>query len=523
MTVSRIVSVVSALALVALIAGILLQRPAAGYHTLTFVLADGVPATLHYQDPPGTPPGGIPPIFLEVPHGQFRAGIVVAHGGFSADRNVMEGFAESLARAGYVTLSLDLSGHGLNRHPFSTAENDSILREVAAGVRYLQQHTWIEPAKIAVLGHSMSAGVALDYGVQEAGVGGLVILSGGSVRAGPKRPPNTLFLYGEHDFPLVEPLEKRLASRLAQVDAIENGKTYGDFAAGTAVRMVRIPGAAHGSMLTSPVAFAESVSWLDRVTGYPARATPPALIEHPIGSPLLWISFVLVLPGLGLLLGRLAPEWPAGGFQARWRDLGLFPVALLLPLPFLAAGRAGLLMGMSAADANVTHLALAGVLLVISLVVLGRFRVAFVRLPVVLALAAVGWLAVRMLLGPVAAYIHGVGLTPEKALLTFLSALCLAPFALATQWLVYRSQWWRGTLLRIAARIVVILCVGAGIAVGGFDTASIMALFPLIVALVIVEPVLAGFYGRSRNVLVAAGFDALATGWLFAVLLPTTV
>lgn len=521
MTIHRIVGIVSALALLALIMGIIQQRPASGDHREPLWLAGGVRATLYYRDPPGAPPVRMPGVDGPAPGSGNHAGVVVAHG-FAADRSTMEAVAESLANAGYTVVSLDLTGHGLNRYPVSVGGGEQMADDIRIGVQYLHETMGFEFSKIAALGHSMGAKAVLEYGSRSAGLGGLVMLGGATQLLGPEPPRNTLFLYAERDLPGIEAGVRITAARLAHVGKVEERRTYGDFTAGTAVRIAQIPGVSHGPLVNSPVAFTEAVDWLDQATGFPARAAPPAFLKHPLGSPLIWWSFLLVLPGLGLLLARLAPDTPAAGTQARWVDLGALPVALLMPLPFLVLGRPGVLMGLSLADLNVTHLALAGVLLVAGLFALGRFRPAFARWPTALAVAAAGWLAVSVLYGPVGAYFHGVGLTPEKARLAAWSALCLAPFALAMQWLLYRPQWWRGTALRLAARIGVFACVGLGLALGVYGAAGLIAIVVLMAAFVTVEPVLAGFYARSRNILVAAGFDAIVTGWLFALFLPTT-
>jgi len=521
MAVRRVVGLVSALALAVLVAGVLRDRPPPGFHSVPVDLAGGVPATLYYTDPPGTSPDDLPTIFAPPPPGEFQAGVVVAHG-FAADRHTMEALSRSLALAGYTVISLDMSGHGMNRNPFVATRPDALVRDIRAGVQFLRQDTWIDADRIVVLGHSMGAGAAMAYDTRENDVGGLVLLSGGSVQPGTKRPRNTLFLYAENDLPIIRPLVARLAPALAGTDTVEDRRTYGDFASGTAVRTAEIMGAAHGSILAAPDAFAEVIGWLDAVTGFAGRGSPPALVPNTLGSPVLWVAFLLVLPGVGLLLARLAPEPAAPTPSARWVDKALLPVALLLPLPFVAVDRAGLLAGMSLADANVTHLALAGVLLAAALLVFGRVHIRPFRLLSALVIAVAGTVVTCSLYGPVSTYFHGTGLTPEKMLLTALTAVCLAPLALCLQWLLFRPQWWRGVLLRLLGRFVVILAVGAGLGLGSFQFSGVIAIFVLLGSLAMVEPVLAGFYARSRNLVIPAAFDAIVTGWLFAQYLPTT-
>ncbi len=519
MSVQRVIGGVSILALLALVAGIVRERPAPGFHELPAGLPGGTPATLYYQESPGAPAATRPGLERPAP-GELHAGVVVAHG-FAGDRHTMRAISQSLARAGYLVLSLDLSGHGVNRNPL-WGDTDPLVRDLRTGVEYLQQKFGIDPSKIVVLGHSMGARAAFDYGLREGAAGGLVMMSGSADVAGPARPRNALLLYAEHDLPGIGRMARAAAASLAHADPLEERTTYGDFAAGTAVRVVQIRGVAHGTILASPIAFAEVVGWIDQVTGFPARTSAPTLPRHPLGSPLLWFSFFLVLPGLGLLLGHLSPEPPLGAAQARLRELALLAVALLLPLPFLAVGRSGLLFRLNLADGNVTHLALAGLLLLVALILRGRFRTAIAGLPASFAVAALGGLAAAVLLAPASAWFHGVSLTPERALLALWSAACLAPFALTAQWLVARPQWWRGALLRLVARFAVLASVVVGNVLGVFGFPGTIAIFALIASLTIVEPMLAGFYLRSRNSVTAGCLDAVVTAWLFTVNLPTS-
>ena len=445
----------------------------------------------------------------------------MAHG-YGGDRKTMQSLAESLTRAGYTVVSIDESGHGMNRNSYrvNSGRADHLAMDIKAGVEYLRRTHGLQPSQIAVLGHSMGSRAALAYGSHETAVAGLVMLSGSTDFLGPQHLRNALFLYAEQELPGIERSIGIVASDLARVAKIEQGRTYGDFSAGTAVRVLQIPGTGHGTILNSQAAFREVVGWLDSVTGRPLRSEPVAFVDRPLGSPLLWFSFLLVLPGLGVLLARFAPTQAEIGTGARFTDAGLLAIAVLLPLIFVTDSRAGLLMALSDADTNVTHLAYAGIILALSLVLLGRLRRVPDHLPGSLAVAIIGWLAVSALLAPVSARFHGVGLTPEKAALSLWAAACLLPFAFAFQLLLHRERWWKSTLLRLAGRVIVLMALAAGNALGVFGFPGTIAMVVLLAALVIVELVLAGFYARSNNLVTAAGLDAIVTGWLFALFLP---
>lgn len=504
-------NILSALALVLLLGSLVAERwrTEPGLRQMDIGLDAGVPATLYFQDPIASAIG-------------VRPGIVMAHG-YGGDRATMDGLARSLALSGYSVVSIDESGHGMNRNPFHAnfGRADEFVSDIKAGVAYLRGTLRLESSQIAVVGHSMGARAALAYGTHEKGAAGLVIISGSSTFVGPQRPANALFLYADRDLPGLEASIKTVSAKLADVAQPENGKTYGDFALGTAVRNVRVPHTGHGTILSSEVAFHEILDWLDRVTGQPEGSEPRSLVLSPLGPPLLWLSFFLVLPGLGRLLSHVAPMLDEFDIHHRRSDFGLLALALLLPLVMVAAIRPGVLMDLSDADTNVTHLTYGGILLLTSLVLVGRLH----RVPRPwlgsLMVAMVGWLAVGALLGPVSAHFHGVGLTPEKAMLFFWTAVCLLPFALGFQLVLRRDRWWHGALLRLGGRLAVLIAVVFGNALGVFSFPGTIAIFVLLAALVIVEPILAGFYTRSRNFLAAGGLDAIVTGWLFALFLPS--
>jgi pimeloyl-ACP methyl ester carboxylesterase len=522
MTGHRIVSVVSVLALATLLVIVAWdhRHVPPGFQQVDVGLAGGVPATLYFEDPPG-PAAAIRPGIDQAAAGpEDRRGIILAHG-YGGDRRTMESLAESLTHAGYTVVSIDEDGHGMNRNSYRAGSGaaDHLVADIRAGVEYLRGTYGVAPSRIAVVGHSMGARAALAYGSHESGVAGLVMLSGSSDFMGPQRPANALFLYAAQDLPGIERSVGIVAAKLARVEQPGQEKTYGDFSAGTAVRVARIPGVGHGTILHSPAAFREIVAWL--VTNRPVRTEPATFVDYPIGRPLLWLSFLLVLPGLGGLLARLAPALDRVQSRARWFDPALPGLALIFPLFVVAQGRSGVLMGLSDADANVTHLSLGGILLVVALVLSGRVSRLPDRLPGALTVAVVGWFAAGALLGPVSARFHGTGLTPEKAWICFWTAACLAPFAYSFQLLVHRDRWWHGTLLRLGGRLAVLIAVAAGTALGVFGFPGTIAVFVLLASLVIVEAILAGFYARSNNLVTAAGLDALITGWLFALYLPS--
>src|SRR5208283_2798341 len=262
MKISRIIAI--GLAVLFILAIARLARLENGGPSHIFIMLPGQePATLYI-------PGPERPFFMQVPKpvGERPPAVVLIHG-FMADRKLMSVLARRLAENGYAVLAIDVNGHGENRNPFNgdEVESSSLREDVKQAVDYLRSSPLVDGSRIVVMGHSMGAGAALDYATQDPNLKGAVMISGGWV-IGPERPKNALFIFAQND--PVEPIQDpsiALASHLANVPQIELGKTYGDFANGSAVEAVRVPGVNHLTIMYSPEAATTIVKWLDSTFG----------------------------------------------------------------------------------------------------------------------------------------------------------------------------------------------------------------------------------------------------------------
>ena len=128
--------------------------------------------------------------------------------GFASDRLGVSSLARRLAASGYAVLSFDASGHGQNRNPFqrSFGRADVFENDLAAAVSFLRGHPHVDGERIAVMGHSMGAGAALDHATRDSGLDAVVLISGGWTTWGPHTPRNALFIYAAGD---PEPIRER--------------------------------------------------------------------------------------------------------------------------------------------------------------------------------------------------------------------------------------------------------------------------------------------------------------------------
>ena len=271
--------------------------------------ANGVPMTLFL---PANPPAARLPAVL------------VAHG-FSGNRQLMYGFGYTLAKNGYIAALIDFAGHGasLDRLPDSFAD-DAQYQKLAANIStardYLRQHALVDPARVAILGHSMGASAVTRYGSARDDVPVTIAISLGSfgqqLPADPRRPRNLLILVGAAEFAGF--IQGSTAALRAAYPEGTAGQTYGDFAAGTARRLVYVPGVEHISVLFSQHTHSEVVRWLDQ-----AFAFAPSTRQIDLDARIGWVLMLYIAAALGfyasarLLLRKAnAPDWPA--VRKRW-------------------------------------------------------------------------------------------------------------------------------------------------------------------------------------------------------------
>jgi len=518
---ARIVALVSAAALAVFLAGSvwMAQLDRAGPPHAEVMLGGGVPATVYL--PEGGERGSA---FFDPPPREERPPAVVVMHGFAGDRLSMSGFSRRLAAAGYAVLAIDARGHGQNRNAFarSWAQAGYFFPDLRAAVDFLRAYPFVDGSRIALLGHSMGAGASLDYATRDSGIDAAVLISGGWRLEGPYRPPNVLFLYASGDPDLLKGRAQELAARLARPETLEPGRTYGRPQRHDAVRLHEVAGTNHQTIVWSEEAVRESLAWLDAAFG--VERLPRPTPEDPRVTPLvlLGIAFLLVLPGLGLLAGRLVPYagiWPGEG-----RMLGLATVAaaFALTMPLLATGIPGAILSVEVGDSMVSHFALAGITLLVAMrlnrpaLLEGLLERPLAVLPGV----AVGLVGLFLLMQPIAVVIHRATLTPERTLVFGAATLGLLPLTLAFNLLLRRGTTASATLTALAGRVLVLLVLFAGVKAGVLDVVLLFMLPTLAAVYLLFEVLASALYATSRNLLAIALLDAAWLAFVTAAVMP---
>jgi dienelactone hydrolase len=487
-------------------------------------LEGGVPATLFlpmpasgdaasaFTDPP--PPGARPPV------------VVLTHG-ISSDRANMSGLARKLAGSGFAVLTLDHRGHGENRNPFPAGRGraDALAPDYAAAVDFLRTSPLVDGSRIAVMGHSMGAGAALDFATRDSGLDAVVAISGGWSMLGPQRPANVLFLYATGDPERIEARTGKLAARLAGAQQPALGETYGDFRQGTAVRRVEIPGADHLTILWSDLAFYQMVAWLDSAFGSERSVAPAASDPRGPVVALLAVSMALLLPGFGLLIGGLTPTAEHLPDSKRAMGLLLLAAALIASMPLVSLGSPGAILSIEIGDEVVVHFALAGIALLIAFHLRDRAQFAslFAAPGRSLLGAALGTIGIYVLLQPIGSFLHRLSLTPERMAVFALVTLGFLPLALAMQALLRRGRPLSAGLYSAAGRVVVLLVLVAGVAAGAIAPVVMLMIPALALVFVLVEIMASSFYLASRNLLAIGLIDAAWLGLIVAAIMPMRV
>jgi dienelactone hydrolase len=278
----------AALALIAATLGVILLAGDGHGLRRTHVTVDGVPLyEVH-------PPAGA----------GKRPGVVVAHG-FSGSAELMAPFGDSLATQGYVVVLLDFAGHGANTTPLpddaaaTDASVDALQHDLDVAVARLRSLPDVDPARIALVGHSMGATEVTRYAAAHPAVRATVALSlPGSSVAQTFRPAHLLLLYGSLEFP---------GFKAAAADAVAHG--------GPDRRASAVSGVEHISILYAPRAHRATVEWLDRNLGGPPGSRPlPSPLRRIGGAALLTSAFLLALyPIAGVLTGGRVRTTGAGG------------------------------------------------------------------------------------------------------------------------------------------------------------------------------------------------------------------
>jgi len=446
--------------------------------------------------------------------------VVIAHG-FAGSQQLMQSFAVTLAKNGYLAVTFDYYGHGRNLEPLR-----GDITDVEGATEMLLEQTGIVADYalslpragdgLAVLGHSMASDVVVRYAQRDERVDATVAVSMFSPAVTAESPDNLLVIVGG-----LEGFLKEEALRVLGMvtDNPEEGVTAGRFDDGSARRVVFADGVEHVGVLYSEESMAATVEWLNNVygresSGYTAsRGLPIALLiagAWLLAWPLSKRLPVVSRPAMGASLG-----WrrvlPAAAIPAVVTPLSLwwFPADFLgvlvggyLAIHFLVYGlvTAGCLLWIRRADGAAVR---------------GETNV---RRLVVASLLATAYIAgvIALILDT---YVTSFAITPPRVPLVFLMLAGTLAYFLADEWLTRGAETARGG--HLFTRFCFLVSLGIAVALSFEDL-----FFLLIIAAVIVLYFLVyGFFARwiyraTGHPAVSAVATAIAFAWALAAVFP---
>jgi hypothetical protein len=427
--------------------------------------------------------------------------VVVAHG-FAGSRQMMLGYGQVLAQAGYTVHIFDFEGHG--RHPIPMSGD---VNAIEGTTRLLVEQTLnvIDFARngdtpVALLGHSMATDVLVRSAAEAEGVGPLVLLSAFSLAITPERPRNMLLITGAW-----EPGLRDFALEAARMVDPQAG--YGDVAqeGGVIRRAVLAPMAEHVSILHSRVGRKEALNWLNRYYERDQSATVPQT-----GWALL-----LLLAAITALAAPLARLWPKHPAPAQRIGAGGLAAATLLPAlvaPAVAVPLDTGVLPVLVADYLALHLLVYGVVQLAVLArlgrVSGRLHLPAIAAIIVLALGVFGFALDR----------YGANFWPTGQRLWIIAALAIGtlPFMLGDSLLASGAPLWQ----RIAARVVFLGSLAIAIVLD-FDRLFFLAMIaPVILLFWLTIGAIGRAFSRRLGPISAGVALGLVLAWALGVSFP---
>ncbi len=237
------------------------------------------------------------PVLLYRPLSQPKGIAIIAHG-YSADKELMQGFSIAFARLGLAAYALDFPGHGEAQDALSA--NPSQLEDTLQAVyNFAQQGATRDnyASGTVLLGHSMGSRAITVFALDradslptlEAVIPVSAAMSAADIaRLSPTAPPNLLMLVGSAD------LSVSISGTLAGIANASKGlppsqadpNAYGDWVKGNARKSVTFAGDNHLTILFDPAAYDQVATWTARSFSLPL---PPM----PNGGRTTWLAVML--------------------------------------------------------------------------------------------------------------------------------------------------------------------------------------------------------------------------------------
>ncbi len=430
------------------------------------------------------------------------AAVVMAHG-FAGSRQMMQGYALSLAQAGYTVYAFDFEGHGMHPKPMSgdVSSLDGTTRLLMQQTRQvidLAAQTHQTP--IALLGHSMATDVLVRVASEDARSGPMVLLSAFSLAIDAQHPRDLLLITGAWE-PGLSDFALEAVQMVAPGASLSETVGDGDLRR----RAVLAPAVEHVAILQSRAARAETVRWLNTAYGHDGIVKAP-----PTGWAL--IAVLAAVTALTAPLGRLVSRPTPASVRLSGAQFALVVAVPAVAAPLLAAPIDTRFLPVLVADYLALHLALYGL---VQLGLLWAFKRGLPRLsPTATALLLAWGLGVFGLL----LNRYGANFWPTGARWGIIAALALGalPFMLADSLAAFGAPLWQ----RITARVAVLVSLGIAVALDFEGLFFLIMIAPVIVLFFLTFGIMSRSFARHSGPTGAGLALGLILAWALGVSFP---
>lgn len=469
---------------------------------------------------------GETPVTIYRPQSAAPAPVVVIAHGFAGSQQLMQPFAETLARNGYVALTFDFLGHGRNPVPMHGDITEGLtitnallmeLTDVAAAARRLPGID----GRLAVLGHSMASDIVVRFAQAHPDVEATVAVSVFSPVVTPASPRNLLVIVGALEPGMLRDEGLRIVNLTAGGTA-SPGETYGQFSEGSARKLVLARGVEHIGVLYSHDSMVETVHWMNAAFGdRPQRAVD----SRGRWLALLFAGIVALAWPLSALLPAVSPS-PAGA-SLGWKALMTAALLPAITTPLLLWKMPTDFLPILLGDYLMLHFLLYGALTTAILIYLRRGEppaaaatVAWTR--VAIAVAAVSAYNILAFGLPIDAYVFSFLPIPARLPLMAAIACGTLPYFIADEWLT------RGRNSKAGAYAFTKFCFLVSLAIA--VALNPMKLFFLVIIVPAILLLFTAFglisrwsYAATRHPLPGALANATLFAWAIAVTFPMIV
>lgn len=446
--------------------------------------------------------------------------VVIAHG-FAGSQQLMQPYAITLARSGYVAVTYDLLGHGRNPAPLTgdvtTVEGATatLLAELGRVADFARSLPGVD-GRLALLGHSMATDIIVRYAATHSEVAVTVAVSMFSPAVTDSVPKNLLVIVGEFEPALRAEALRTLA--LAAGDGAREGETYGNPAEGTARRVAFSSNVEHIGVLYSGEGLAEARDWLNLAYG---RIGSGPADERGLSLLLFFTGIVVIARLASGLLPRAAAR-PAG-FGPGWRrliPLGLAP-AVITPLLLWKAPTD--FLPVPVGDYLAVHFLVYGLLTAAGLL---AYRRPAGALPSGLhwgrgaagVVAATSFCLVAIYL-PLDLFVTSFAPTALRLPLVVAMLAGLLPYFVADEWLTRGADAPRGAYF--FTKLCFLLSLAMAVAINLEKLFFLLIIVPVIVVFFVIFGLISAWiYRRTGHPAVAAVTNAILFAWAISVTFP---